>query len=286
MPGARGCAGSWSTARPSSPSRAGESSIRSRARWPSCCASAASACTQAVDRALQRPPLTEPAALLAPVDEQEVWASGVTYRRSATARVEESSVGDVYELVYEAQRPELFLKAPAVARGGARRAAAHPRRLDLGRPRARARARHRRPGARSSATSRPTTSRRARSRAPTRSTCRRPRSTTTRSACRARSSWPATRPTRARRRSSSRSTATASALFAGETSVSEMKRGFDELVAALYLELSFPAGAVLLTGTGVVPARRVHARRTATACGSPSRASGVLEHDIYRRETP
>ena len=42
-----------------------------------------------------------------------MWAGGVTYRRSATARVEESSVGDVYELVYEAQRPELFLKAPA-----------------------------------------------------------------------------------------------------------------------------------------------------------------------------
>ena len=39
---------------------------------------------QAVDRALQRPALTAPATLLAPVDKQEVWASGVTYRRSAT----------------------------------------------------------------------------------------------------------------------------------------------------------------------------------------------------------
>src|SRR3954464_3031560 len=68
---------------------------------------------EAVDRALQRPALKAGAPLLAPVDEQEVWASGVTYRRSATARVGESSVGDVYELVYEAQRPELFLKAPA-----------------------------------------------------------------------------------------------------------------------------------------------------------------------------
>jgi len=67
----------------------------------------------AVDRALRRPPLTAAARLLAPIDEQEVWASGVTYRRSATARVSESSVGDVYELVYDAQRPELFLKAPA-----------------------------------------------------------------------------------------------------------------------------------------------------------------------------
>ena len=52
-----------------------------------------------------------PSGKLAPVDEQEVWASGVTYRRSARARTEESATPDVYELVYEAQRPELFLKA-------------------------------------------------------------------------------------------------------------------------------------------------------------------------------
>ena len=48
---------------------------------------------EAVDRALQGAALAEPATLLAPVDEQEVWASGVTYRRSATARVEESLGG-------------------------------------------------------------------------------------------------------------------------------------------------------------------------------------------------
>src|SRR5215218_7831407 len=68
---------------------------------------------EAVDRALEGEAIEVATELLAPVDEQEVWASGVTYRRSATARVEESSVGDVYEMVYEAQRPELFLKAPA-----------------------------------------------------------------------------------------------------------------------------------------------------------------------------
>src|SRR6266511_1819807 len=68
---------------------------------------------EAVDRALRVAPLAGGGELLAAVDEQEVWACGVTYRRSATARVEESSVGDVYEMVYEAQRPELFLKATA-----------------------------------------------------------------------------------------------------------------------------------------------------------------------------
>jgi 2-dehydro-3-deoxy-D-arabinonate dehydratase len=61
-------------------------------------------------------PLTQPLAetqLLAPVDEQEVWAAGVTYERSRDARMEESSQQDVYDKVYDAQRPELFFKAPA-----------------------------------------------------------------------------------------------------------------------------------------------------------------------------
>lgn len=50
--------------------------------------------------------------LLPPVDpQQEVWASGVTYLRSRDARKAESTVADVYQKVYEAERPELFLKA-------------------------------------------------------------------------------------------------------------------------------------------------------------------------------
>ena len=50
--------------------------------------------------------------LLAPIDPmQEVWASGVTYVRSREARKAESNVADVYERVYDAERPELFLKS-------------------------------------------------------------------------------------------------------------------------------------------------------------------------------
>jgi 2-dehydro-3-deoxy-D-arabinonate dehydratase len=41
----------------------------------------------------------------------EVWACGVTYLRSRDARKAESSVADIYERVYQAERPELFLKA-------------------------------------------------------------------------------------------------------------------------------------------------------------------------------
>lgn len=50
---------------------------------------------------------------LAPVDEQEVWAAGVTYERSRDARMEESSQEDLYARVYDAERPEIFFKAPA-----------------------------------------------------------------------------------------------------------------------------------------------------------------------------
>jgi 2-dehydro-3-deoxy-D-arabinonate dehydratase len=51
-------------------------------------------------------------ALLAPIEPaQEVWAAGVTYLRSREARRAESAVADVYERVYEAERPELFFKA-------------------------------------------------------------------------------------------------------------------------------------------------------------------------------
>jgi 2-dehydro-3-deoxy-D-arabinonate dehydratase len=49
--------------------------------------------------------------LAAPIDAQEVWAAGVTYLRSRNARMEESSQSDVYDRVYDADRPEIFLKA-------------------------------------------------------------------------------------------------------------------------------------------------------------------------------
>ena len=57
-----------------------------------------------------------PGAILAPIEEQEVWASGVTYLRSRAARMSESESnggGDFYARVYEADRPELFFKSTA-----------------------------------------------------------------------------------------------------------------------------------------------------------------------------
>jgi len=50
--------------------------------------------------------------VLAPIDARtEVWACGVTYEISREARVEESDSADVYERVYDAERPELFFKS-------------------------------------------------------------------------------------------------------------------------------------------------------------------------------
>ena len=48
----------------------------------------------------------------APIDpQQEVWAAGVTYLRSRDARKAESAVADMYQQVYEAERPEIFSKS-------------------------------------------------------------------------------------------------------------------------------------------------------------------------------
>jgi len=56
----------------------------------------------------------DPATVLSPVESQEVWAAGVTYYRSRSARIEESKdTGgrNFYDRVYSATRPELFFKA-------------------------------------------------------------------------------------------------------------------------------------------------------------------------------
>jgi 2-dehydro-3-deoxy-D-arabinonate dehydratase len=61
--------------------------------------------------------------LLPPTVSQEVWASGVTYLKSREARMEESKDaggGDFYARVYDAERPELFFKAPAYRTVGTR----------------------------------------------------------------------------------------------------------------------------------------------------------------------
>lgn len=62
---------------------------------------------------LPRIPLAE-VTLLAPVEQQEVWAAGVTYLRSKVARMDESDFSaTAYDKVYSADRPEIFFKSLA-----------------------------------------------------------------------------------------------------------------------------------------------------------------------------
>jgi 2-dehydro-3-deoxy-D-arabinonate dehydratase len=236
---------------------------------------------EAVDRALATEPLAEATTLLAPVDEQEVWASGVTYRRSATARVEESSVGDVYEMVYAAQRPELFLKAPAnrVPRPGAPLRIRRDSTWDVPEPELAlvldAHAELVGYLVADDVSSR---------------TIEGANPLYLPQAKIYDDSLGLSGTIVLARDAGDMTTAAIEVqierggelVFKGATSVSEMKRSFQELTAALFEELSHPAGAVLLTGTGVVPPDEftlAHGDRVRIAI----EGVGVLEHPIYRK---
>jgi 2-dehydro-3-deoxy-D-arabinonate dehydratase len=73
---------------------------------------------EAVAEHLAEDPATlAPLPLLLPLAPDEIWAAGVTYERSRHARIEESEASaDVYARVYDADRPELFLKDAACRR--------------------------------------------------------------------------------------------------------------------------------------------------------------------------
>jgi 2-dehydro-3-deoxy-D-arabinonate dehydratase len=236
---------------------------------------------EAVDRALQGVALSAPAPLLAPVDEQEVWASGVTYRRSATARVEESSVGDVYELVYEAERPELFLKAPAArvpAPGAPLRIRADSS-WDVPEPEL---ALVLDAGAQvvGYLAADDVSSRSIEGANP----LYLPQAKVYDDSLGLSGTIVLARDVDDRRSAAIELEIhrDGERIFAGATSVSEMKRSFEELVGALFRELSFPAGAVLLTGTGVVPPDEV-TLRDGDRVRIAVEGVGVLEHDIYQR---
>ncbi len=69
--------------------------------------------TQLLEEATSDRPISGQVRILAPVDSQEIWAAGVTYRRSRDERKAESTTADVYDRVYVADRPELFFKSAA-----------------------------------------------------------------------------------------------------------------------------------------------------------------------------
>lgn len=191
---------------------------------------------------------------LAPIEHQEVWAAGVTYFRSRTARMEESkgaSGSSFYDLVYNAERPELFFKAapwrvvgPGAKvriRGDARWSVPEPELVLLISPKGRILG---------YTGGNDMSSRDIEGENP----LYLPQAKVYDGSCAlgpaivvgADPILPSVRIQLEIRRG-------ARTEFAGGTSVAEMKRDFRTLVDYLYRETSFPNGCLLFTGTGVVP---------------------------------
>lgn len=213
-------------------------------------ASSAASLAQTLRQAAAGEPADGP--LLAPVEpDHEVWASGVTYLRSRDAREAESSARDVYARVYDAERPELFFKAVgrrAVGPGGTVRIR-HDSSWDVPEPEIVLVVNHALEivgycagndmSSRSIEGENPLYL---------------PQAKTYDGSC---ALGPGIRLAPADelaglvvqleiRRAGE-------VVFAGETSAAQMRRRFVELVQYLGRALSFPQGALLMTGTGIVP---------------------------------
>jgi 2-dehydro-3-deoxy-D-arabinonate dehydratase len=191
--------------------------------------------------------------LLAPVEQQEVWAAGVTYLRSKKARMDESEFSaTAYDRVYDAERPELFFKSlpeKVIATGepvGIRRDA----RWSVPEPEL-ALVLNSRGKVVGYTIGNDMSSRDIEGE----NLLYLPQAKIYRGSC-ALGPWiqVGTPETAARewkihleiRRGDQ-------AVFSGETSVNQIKRGFAELAEFLFRCQIFPHGAVLLTGTGIVP---------------------------------
>ena len=191
--------------------------------------------------------------LCAPVERQEVWAAGVTYLRSKTARMEESEFSaNAYDRVYAAERPEIFFKSmpekvvPTGEPVGIRRDA----KWNVPEPEL-ALVLNSRGKIIGHTIGNDMSSRDIEGE----NLLYLPQAKTYHRSC-ALGPWItlgtpeiAAREWKIKieiRRDGQRA-------FAGETSVSQIKRGFDELVDFLFRCQVFPRGAILLTGTGIVP---------------------------------
>ena len=197
-------------------------------------------------------PLAE-VALLPPVDRQEVWAAGVTYLRSKTARMEESDFSaTAYDRVYDAERPEIFFKSlgeKAVGpgdtvgiRGDSRWNVPEPELALVMNSR----------GTLVGCTIGNDMSSRDIEGA---NLLYLPQAKVYDRSC-ALGPWIvlATDESAIRRWTISVAIARGgSDVFSGETGVDKIKRSFQDLIGHLWRSQSFPRGAVLLTGTGVVP---------------------------------
>ena len=191
--------------------------------------------------------------LLAPVGRQEVWAAGVTYLRSKTARMEESDFSaSAYDKVYAAERPEIFFKSlpqkvvgPGEAVGIRRDAKWNVPEPEL------ALVLNSRGKIVGHTVGNDMSSRDIEGE----NLLYLPQAKTYHRSC-ALGPWIVLGTPEAEAREWKIQITIDRAgknVFAGETSVGQIKRRFDELAEFLFRSQVFPHGAILLTGTGIVP---------------------------------
>jgi 2-dehydro-3-deoxy-D-arabinonate dehydratase len=191
--------------------------------------------------------------LCAPVERQEVWAAGVTYLRSKAARMEESTrEATAYDRVYDAERPELFFKALAekVAAPGQPVGIRRDAHWNVPEPEL-ALVLNSRGRIAGYTIGNDMSSRDIEGENP----LYLPQAKVYDRSC-ALGPWITLGvPEPAAREWTIRLTVArgGEVVFAGDTSVGQIKRGFEELASFLFRSQTFPQGAVLLTGTGIVP---------------------------------
>ena len=217
--------------------------------------------------------------LLAPVERQEIWAAGVTYLRSKTARMAESDFSaTAYDRVYAAERPEIFFKSlaekvvgpgePVGIRRDARWSVPEPElALVL--------------NSRGEIVGHTVGNDMSSRDIEGENLLYLPQAKTYHRSC-ALGPWITLGTPEAAVRAwniTLEIQRNGRPVFAGETSPGQLKRGFAELAAFLFRSQVFPRGAVLLTGTGIVPADdfTLHERDVVTIAIS---GIGVLRNPV------
>jgi 2-dehydro-3-deoxy-D-arabinonate dehydratase len=205
------------------------------------------------DQLSQARPVIAPRRLLAPIQSQEVWAAGVTYLRSMEARIEESKDaggGTFYDRVYSADRPEIFFKATP------HRVVGHGESVRL---RSDSKWNVPEPEVTLAINSRgqifgytvgnDMSSRDIEGENP----LYLPQAKVYSACCGLGPGIAVRQPLPGETEITIEVTRGGSQVFAGQTAINRMKRGFEELAGYLFRDNDFPNGCFLLTGTGIVP---------------------------------